>query len=217
MTATSLNASPVPRRPRVRERTHRQRDELLRRAAQLIARKGYEATAIRDLSGKVGKSLAGMYYYISSKEDLLFQIQYRTFASLLEAQEAVAARPGTPEQRFRRLLEGHLGFFGRHPNEMKVCAYELESLSGEPYWQIERLRRRYYHLMADVVAGLMNGGSRRRESARSRHVTLFIFGMLNWVFMWHDPRRDGPVEGLAAEMLDLVLHGLPRPRKPSPR
>jgi hypothetical protein len=36
--------------------------------------------------------------------------------------------------------------------------------------------------------------------------------MMNWVFMWHDPARDPPVEQLGEPMLDLVLNGL-RPAK----
>jgi hypothetical protein len=37
---------------------------------------------------------------------------------------------------------------------------------------------------------------------------LFVFGMLNWIFMWYDPERDQPVERLGDEMVDLLLGGL---------
>jgi AcrR family transcriptional regulator len=202
-------AAAVARPGRVRRTTQRKLDTLLGAAAELIAEQGFEATAIRDVGRKVGASLAGMYYYFASKEDLLFQIQYRTFASLLEAQERIAGQPGGARERIRRLLVGHLAFFARHPHEMKVCTKELESLSGEYYRRTESLRRRYYHLMADAVAELMNGtGGKARESSRSRHATLFIFGILNWVFMWYDPARDGPVGALGDEIFDFVLNGL---------
>jgi TetR/AcrR family transcriptional regulator len=211
----SAAAKAAPPRPRglARPATQRKLDHLLARAAALIAEKGFGATAIREVGREVGSSLAGMYYYFESKEELLYRIQQRTFASLLEAQEEIASRTGNPEERFRRLLRGHLAFFGRHPHEMKVCTYEIESLKGERYHALEALRRRYYRLLADVVGELMNGPGRSRvDASRSRHVTLFIFGMLNWVFMWHNPSRDRPVEELSEEMLDLVLNGL-RPGK----
>lgn len=212
----------APSRPRRRPTTERKLDHLLAVAAELIADRGFEAASIRDVGRRAGLSLAGMYYYFGSKEGLLHQIQYRTFESLLQAQEREAAQPGTAEERFRRLLAGHLRFFHRHPNEMKVCTYEFESLSGEFLRDTEELRRRYYHLMADVVAQLMNGGKpvRGPESARSRHVTLFVFGMLNWVFMWYDPAKDAPVEQLGEEMYELLMQGIPRLRRtdqPAPR
>jgi AcrR family transcriptional regulator len=121
MTMTMPKASALVRAPGrrlARASTQRKLDELLMKAAALIARKGFEATTMRDLGKAIDASLAGMYHYFSSKEDLLFQLQYRTFGSLLESQEEVAAQPGTPEERFARLITGHLQFYARHRNEL---------------------------------------------------------------------------------------------------
>jgi AcrR family transcriptional regulator len=163
---------------------------------------------MRDVSRAVGVSLAGLYHYFASKEQLLYQIQYRTFASLLESQEEVASRPGTPEARVRRLIIGHLAFFAAHPNELKVCAFELDSLQGEFYQATEALRRRYFRVMASAIADLRGGAMLGDIDRRSRHVTLFIFGMLNWSFTWYDERRHGAVDELGEEMLELVMNGL---------
>ena len=165
---------------------------------------------MRDVSRAVGVSLAGLYHYFSSKEDLLYQLQFRTFGALLESQERLAAEPGTAEERFRRLVIGHLRFFASHRNELQACTYELESLRGELYHTVETLRRRYYRLMTAVIAELTEGPTAGPESRRARHAALFIFGMLNWIFMWYDPARHGTVEEIGAEMLDLVLNGLRR-------
>jgi AcrR family transcriptional regulator len=176
-----------------------------------MARQGYEQTTIRDVSRETGVSLAGLYYYVKSKEDLLYQIQHRTFASLLERQEAVAAVGGGAEDMLRALIENHLRFFTENSNEMKLCAFELQSLKGEAYDSIEELRRRYYKIMAGIVRDLAGPKGKPAEVDRVvRHRTLYIFGMLNWVFMWFDPPRDGPVERVAREMADLVLPGLRR-------
>jgi AcrR family transcriptional regulator len=201
----------VRRRRRPHKTTEGKRDHLLVRAAALFAERGYKATSLRDVSQAVGVSLAGLYHYFTSKEDLLYQVQYRTFASLLEAQEGVAALPGTAEDRFRRLVIGHLDFFISHPNELKACTYELESLKGDLYLTVEALRRRYYHLFAMAVSELKHGSvNGAQETRESRHATLFIFGMLNWIFMWYDPARHGPVEQIGEEMLDLLMNGLRR-------
>jgi AcrR family transcriptional regulator len=150
-----------------------------------------------------------MYYYFKSKEDLLFQIQHRTFASLLEAQQAAFDVEEPPDRKLRRLIVGHLAFYAQHPKEMKVCTFELESVRGEPYREIRQLRRRYYGLVAAVIGNLLTREGRREPGPRLvRHQTLFVFGMLNWIFMWYDPARDGAVERLGEEMADTALHGL---------
>jgi TetR/AcrR family transcriptional regulator len=200
--------------PNARASTRKNLDRVLMKAAALIARKGYEAASMRDLSAATNQSLAGLYHYFSSKEDLLFQLQVRTFESLLEQQEQIAALPGAPEERFTRLLIGHLKFYAAHTNELKACTFELESLDGELYRIIEQPRRRYYRLMTSVVGEIIDGARpKRRESRESRHATLFIFGMLNWIFMWYHPARHGPVERLGEEMRDLVLNGLRRAKR----
>jgi len=199
----------APPAARPRKATRLKAAAILDGAAALIAEKGFEATAIRDVGRRLEVSLGGMYYHFSGKDDLLFQIQHRTFRELVAEQSRRAAEAAAGPDRLRRLLVGHLAFFERHPNEMKVCTYELESLKGELYQKVLTVRRRYYQLVAGVVAEVM--GVKSRDE--SRHATLFIFGMLNWSLTWYRPAKDGPVETLAEEMLSLVLNGVGRSKE----
>ena len=203
---------PPARRGRPRQATKVKLDQLLAGAAEVIANRGFEGATIRDVADRVGVSLAGTYYYFTSKEHLLFQIQRRTFASLLEAQTTNAA-DGPAAERLQRLITGHLGFFADHPNEMKVCTFELDSLTGAPYRNVLELRRRYYRLMESVVALVMASGRKGRPTARGRQATLSLFGMLNWAFMWYDRSKDGSVGELGDQMTHLFLNGILPPQE----
>lgn len=222
-TSAIMKQNPESRPTRVSTRrgprpaTQQKLDQLLAASAALIAEKGFEATSMRDVSSALDVSLAGLYHYFDSKEELLYQIQYRTFAALLARQEQTLSAPGSAEEKLRRLVVGHLAFFADHPNELKVCTYELESLKGDRFEQTEAIRRRYYRLMSMVLADLMGiPTTNGKEPRASRHAALFVFGMLNWIFMWYDPARHGGVEQIGAEMIDLVLNGV-RDRKPATR
>jgi AcrR family transcriptional regulator len=174
-----------------------------------MARQGYAQTSIRNVAAKTGFSLAGMYYYFENKEDLLYQIQHRTFSSLLAEQEQSLTDGHDPEEKLRRLVRNHLSYFTSHASELKVCTFELQSLQGERYQSVEGLRRRYFRLLVEVIAeiaGIENGAA--SSDRLVRHHALFVFGMLNWIFMWFEPERDGPVEKLGDEMIALVLDGL---------
>jgi len=216
MTAANIAmTAPVTQMRRgTRAATQRKLDVLLAAAAALIAERGFEATSMRDLSRAMGVSLAGLYHYAESKEELLYKIQFSTFASLLSRQQEIANMPGTPEERLRRLVVGHLAFFTSHPNELKVCTYEIESLRGKRYRTTEELRRRYYRLMTRVLADLMGEpAGAHPESRASRHTALYIFGMLNWIFMWYGASRHGSIDKIGEEMLDLVLNGVRRKKR----
>ena len=209
MKGSRIYARSPSARPLVRAATQRKLDRLLMKAAGLIAEKGFAAMSMRDLQASLGVSLAGLYHYFSSKDDLLFQLQHRTFSALYEQQERIAAEPGTPEARFRRLLTGHLQFYAKHAAELKSCTFELESLKGQPYRIVEEIRRRYYRLMTAVIAEVVDGpAASARETREIRHATLFVFGMLNWVYTWYERPRHGSVEEIGREMWELVLNGL---------
>jgi hypothetical protein len=42
----------------------------------------------------------------------------------------------------------------------------------------------------------------------TRIAVLSLFGMMNWIYTWHNPRVDADAEHLADEMGDLFLRGV---------
>src|SRR3990172_6767618 len=67
------------------------RDQLFQAAARVFAEGGYDRTSMRDLARESRMSLAGMYYYVKGKEDLLFQIQKSCFERVYEGARAALA------------------------------------------------------------------------------------------------------------------------------
>jgi len=37
---------------------------------------------------------------------------------------------------------------------------------------------------------------------------LSLFGMMNWIYTWHNPRVDADAESIAREMGDIFLRGV---------
>lgn len=190
-------------------RTAPKLDKLLSASASLMARQGFSQTSIRHVARETGFSLGGMYYYFENKEDLLFKIQQRTFSDLLAVQEEDVSSDRDANARLRQFIRNHLAYFTSHFAELKVCTFELESLQGDRFTAIAELRRRYFDCLATVIGELLGmDAAAALTDGRIRRKTLFVFGMLNWIFMWYDPERDNSVEGVGDEMVSLVLEGL---------
>ena len=63
--------------------------------------------------------------------------------------------------------------------------------------------------MTSVLAEVVGGPDAPREETREiRHLTLFVFGMLNWAYTWYDRSRHGTAEEISREMWEFVLNGL---------
>jgi hypothetical protein len=42
----------------------------------------------------------------------------------------------------------------------------------------------------------------------TRIAVLSLFGMMNWIYTWHNPRVDADAESIAREMGDVFLRGV---------
>src|SRR6201986_3322365 len=95
----------------VDSRFDRRLAKVLHHAARIFYEKGYEGASMRDLSRAAGMSLAGLYHYFYSKEELLYLIQKHTFRTIIgRAQERLQATSGA-EHRVRVFIANHLEYF----------------------------------------------------------------------------------------------------------
>ena len=185
---------------------HGKLQRILRHAARVFSEKGYEGASIRDISRSSGVSLSGLYYYFESKQKLLYLIQLHAFTSILKRLERRLKGIADPEERLRVLVANHIDYFLRHPVEMKVLAHEEDALE-EPYRkEVVEIKRRYYELARGIFDELRKTGRVRRINPRV--AVLSLFGMMNWIYKWHNPRVDPQADRLAETMAGIFLAGV---------
>ena len=180
-------------------------DALLASAARVFSARGYHETSMRDLAAETGTSLSGLYYYVKSKEELLFLIQDRNFAAVIASLEEVLDGVNDPVRRLEVFIENHLEFFASHMAEMKVLSHEAGALTGEFLAQVNTRKRAYTRMLMDILARLeeTNGPAH----ANRRVAAYALFGMMNWIYNWYDPLGDLDVRLLGQNMCRLFLGG----------
>jgi len=77
---------------------------------------------------------------------------------------------------------------------LKVCSHELDSLTGPAYEETRRIRREYYELARSIVARIVGTGEAQELDARV--ATMSLFGTLNWLYRWYDPKKDQFLQGV---------------------
>jgi len=200
------NRLPVQSRDEmVDSRFDRRLSKLLHHAAHIFCEKGYEGASMRDLSRAAGMSLAGLYHYFDSKEDLLYLIQKHTFRTIIERLQGRLKESRDAEQRVRIFIENHLEYFLANKEAMKVLTHEDETLKNGRGAEIRAIKREYYKICLDLLEDL------RREKGlqfSGRLAVLGLFGMINWIYTWHNARVDLDAGELAEEMSNLFLRGV---------
>jgi TetR/AcrR family transcriptional regulator, cholesterol catabolism regulator len=207
----SLPATRASRRPN-RTSSHepvtrfdRRLGHILDHATEVFCEKGYEGASMRDLSRATGMSLAGLYYYFESKERLLFLIQKHTFTTILEKLKALLENVTDPEQRIRLFILNHLQYFVSNQQGLKVLSHEDESLKNGLSSEIAGIKREYYRICLELLEDLRR---KRGLDFNTRTAVMSLFGMINWIYTWYNPRVDGNATALAERMGNIFLTGI---------
>src|SRR5215475_10619724 len=216
--------SPAPpasgRKPRHADRTRivgdfdRRLAAVLEHAARIFCEKGYEGASMRDLSRATGMSLAGLYHYFASKEELLYLIQKHTFRTIIENVRARLESSNDPAERIRIFIENHLEYSLANKEAMKVLVHEDETLKNEHGAEVRAIKREYYRICLDLLEDFQRA---RGLQFSSRLAVLSLFGMINWIYTWHNPRVDANAAELARQMGDIFLNGVLHAGKTKPK
>lgn len=204
MSSTSLTSAGARRR-QLETRFERQMAKILEHATAVFYEKGYEGASMRDLSRASGMSLAGLYYYFESKDKLLYLIQKHYFSTVIERLQDRLEDISDPEQKIRAFILNHLEYFFAYPKAMKVLSHEDDVLNNDLGAEIAVLKRDYYHHCTELTERL-----KREEGLEfnTRVAVLSLFGMMNWLYTWYNPRVDGDASALARQFGDIFLQGV---------
>src|SRR5579862_65248 len=179
--------------------------EILVHATEVFCRKGYEGASMRDLSRESGMSLAGLYYYFESKERLLYLIQKHTFTTIVQRLKARLEGVTDAEERIRIFILNHLEYFLANQAAMKVLSHEAEALKNGFASEVAAIKREYYRICVGLLDDLK---ADRGLQFSTRIAVLSLFGMMNWIYTWHNPRVDADAVSIAQEMGDVFLRGV---------
>src|SRR5437016_10325030 len=154
---------------------------ILRTAARIFAEKSYHSTSMRDISRATGVSLAGLYHYCKSKEELLFLIQDHCFGRVLERVEERTQEVNDPFEKLHIFIDNHLSFFAANMAEMKVLSHEAESLAGDLHSRVSTRKEKYARLARRILRGVQQrmGGT---STVDLTVATYALFGMMNWIY-----------------------------------
>jgi AcrR family transcriptional regulator len=180
---------------------------ILRTSARIFAEKSYHSTSMRDISRATGVSLAGLYHYCKSKEELLFLIQDNCFGRVLERLERRLAGSNDPVQKLRIFIENHLAFFAANMAEMKVLSHEADSLAGDLRARVSGRKEKYTRVARRILSEVQRLAAKESRQIDLTVATYALFGMMNWIYNWYNPCGKLSVADLVDNVCGLFLSG----------
>jgi TetR/AcrR family transcriptional regulator, cholesterol catabolism regulator len=209
--------------PKKRER------EIMDAAAEIFHRNGYADTSVQDVADAVGILKGSLYYYIDSKEDLL----YRVLLEVHEDARAIVAEvsamtDATPLQRIAAYVRRHVTYNVRNHTKVAVYYHDFDLLSAERWADIRKQRRVYEDFLQSLVRAAQEAGE-VEPTADARVLSYCMFGTMNWTYTWYKSDGRISVDELADMVAEFTVNGLrnhsngqraandrrPRTRRPS--
>jgi len=188
------------------ERTAREL-EILDAAASVFHEKGYSASSIQDVADAVGILKGSLYYYIDSKEDLLFGILLDTHHESMRRLAQWQKIKGDALVRLRAFIEGHVTANIANRIKIGVFLHDFRSLSPERRAVIVADRDVYDGWVRELIRDGQQEGV-VHEDIDPKLAAMALLGMMNWTYQWYDPDGSVTPHGLARSFADLALAGL---------
>ncbi len=176
-------------------------------AASVFAEQGMEKASMSQIAAHTKVSKALLYHYYPSKDALIFAIIMTHLEELDAAIEEADEPDMPPEQRLRKLVGTVLECYRGADDQHKVQLNATSALSDAQKSEITAMERGIVKRFSGVLAQI-NPELANPERPLLMPVTMSLFGMLNWVYMWF---RDGgriSRDDYADVATTLVLEGI---------
>jgi TetR/AcrR family transcriptional regulator, cholesterol catabolism regulator len=170
------------RRPRKRDQ------ELLRVATEVFWRSGYPASTIQQVADAMGVLKGSLYYYIESKEDLLFWIFNECHADAAKLMEQIGSLDESPTTRLELFMEQFVAFYLTNVERVTLYFRQWRYLTGERLETLMKQRDEY----EEFIIGLIREGQAAGEipsNISAKYTAFFILGAVNGIPDWY--RREG--------------------------
>ncbi len=183
-------------------------DEVLSVAAGLFSEKGYRAATLQDIASRLGMLKGSLYYYIESKEALLFEILKRAHLKGLEfLQEVENERTGPPAERLERLIRRWMHGVEVFPADLVISVADLRYLQGPRRAEIVAMRSRIGRIVEEIIADGISDGS--FDPAIDPYTAMAtLFQILNNTSAWYRPGLSVGWPEITDWYVRLILGGL---------
>ena len=183
------------------------RAQITARAARIFQQHGFAATSMQQIADAVGLSKASLYYYVESKDDLLFVVLEEVNLAGEAIVTQVTSMSGSPLEQLAAYLRAWVHFNVTHTAEVTVFTRDFDQLDLPRRRILKTGRDRRFEFVTDLVRTAQAEGDVAPEIDADSvgHVTL---GMVGYMHTWYRPRHGAGAAELGDLMASMVIGGL---------
>ncbi|MGM7678560.1 TetR/AcrR family transcriptional regulator [Microbacterium sp. A94] len=182
--------------------------QIMEIAENLFHRQGYAQTSMDDIARATGLLKGSLYYYMKSKEDLLYRIVEDVHeVSRAQLDEARQQENVPALERLLHFVEAQVTYLALNVTRVAVYHHEWHRLEGDRLKSVREARHAYDDALIALLEELKAEGSLAADS-NTRLVANMVLATICWPYTWY---RSGTVSAaeLSKTCTNFVRAGLP--------
>ncbi len=183
------------------------RKQILKTAAKTFATEGFDRASMSHLARECGISKANIYHYYSGKEAILYDILETYLRELRDRICGLDTTGLNPEEQLRKIILEILLAYQGADHEHQVQIGSMSSLPPDQQSHLRSYQREMVQKLGDTIQHV-SPASVSTDKVKLRRLTMSVFGMLNWYYMWSAGEGTKGRTEYAELVADFALHGI---------
>lgn len=201
------------RQPRSSRKSRERWQEILTASSELFVQHGFFAASMQDISDRVGIKKASLYYYVKSKEDLLFEILKDLHEGSEALVNAINFETQDPLGELRSLLTHISIYSGKHADRMRIFARDFDYLTDEQQREIISERRIYRNAVQRLIERSIAVGTVSKDLDVAT-ASQTVINAVAAISQWYKPEGGQQIERIAVQTSEMLTQGLRNFGKP---
>jgi TetR/AcrR family transcriptional regulator, cholesterol catabolism regulator len=195
-------------RTTVKGKDKKRNREVVDAAAKVFHERGYVHASVQDVADELGILKGSVYYYIRTKEDLLFWLLEEVHDEVEQILEEVLAIDGLePLDRLALYIRRQVEHNASNLMKISIYYHDAEHLGEERRKDIAARRKVHERFVEEMISAAQARGEVSAQ-ADARLLANFIFANIIWPYRWYRPGGRTSREELAEACVTYALSGL---------
>ncbi len=161
------------------------RDAILQAATVVFARDGYHGSSISDVAVEAATSKATLYHYYTNKDQLLHAVIHRHLSDIINALDAAQDPKHSGDDQLAANITALLDTYRNADAQHRIQVHDMGCLPDDLLRDLKRLERQIVDSFSHALTVALP--EFRQQMHLLKPVTMSLFGMLNWHYMWFRP------------------------------
>ncbi len=190
--------------PLTKEEQEKRRHEIFHQVVQIVSKKGFHETSMREIADAAGLGKSTLYDYFRTKDEILIYFFEDQLRDMTQEAQRIALQNLSADERLRQITEKYLESLQANKSLFLKLMQESQRLKLDSQRQVQAKRYAYQDLIRALIdEGIREGVFRKVNSLLAAR--LLISSISSAVY---GSRSTGTPREMLKETLDIFFKGI---------